>query len=106
MQDRPARQRLPTAAEVGSYVEQNWESGGWDRLFARFASRPGGVAALIRVENVRCDYYYGIPDCTFSVTGRFASGEAVTRNLMSNFEWRDGQLVGVVVSVHTRVISN
>lgn len=104
--DHPARPRLPTATEVASYVERTWESDGWDETFARFAERPGEAATLIRVDNVRCDYYYDSPDCTFDVVGRFAAGHNVTRTLTSSFAWRNGQLVGVFISVHERIISN
>lgn len=104
--DRTDGPRLPTAAEVASNVERTWESDGWGTRFAREASRPGESATLIGVDNVRCDYYYGTPDCTLDVTGRFASGETVTRNLGSSFDWENGQLVGVLVTVHTRPNSN
>lgn len=104
--DELARQRLPTAAEVISYVERTWESDGWDDRFARYVSRPGETVTLIRAENVHCDYYYGSPDCSFDVTGRFASGGDVTQKLRSHFEWRGGRLVGVVLLIHIRHTSD
>lgn len=103
--DYAVRPRLPTPLEVASYVERTWRSDGWDMLLARSASRPGEIATLVAVDNVRCSYYYDNPDCTFDVTGRFPPGESVTRNFSSSFEWRDGQLVGVILSVHTRPVS-
>lgn len=104
LRDQPVRPRLPTPEEVASYIERSWETDGWNALFARFAGRPGIPATWLGVENVRCDYYYDNPDCTFDVIGRFATGEDARRNLSSSFEWRDGQLVGVIISVHTRPV--
>lgn len=92
----------PTAEEIIAHVEASWSTD-YRYRFASFASRRGDPAELLSVSNVICGTYYGHPDCSFDVKGKFADGSEKLVNLSSTFD-RDetGRLRSIILLVHER----
>src|SRR4051794_17706844 len=76
-------ERLPTTAEVHSYVQGHWR--GWDWRFSSLAGRRGEAASLVSLGAVSCSYVHVTPQCDVQVTGQFASGERRTLPMYSQF---------------------
>ena len=99
---RPVATPLPLSNEVEAYVSQNWSSYEW--RFANFAKQPGARSQLVSVRAVTCVYYFDtIPDCSFDVVARMATGAEVTQRLSSQFDHdASGALTEVIVMSHER----
>jgi hypothetical protein len=92
----------PSSEEVIAYVETHWSS--YSQRTARFQQRPDEAASLIDVRAVSCSDYYGIPDCSFTVSVSFGEGPPVDQRLSSLFDRRpDGTLFETIVLIHERV---
>lgn len=92
----------PSSDEVIAYVETHWSS--YAERTSRFQRRPDEAASLIDVRAVSCGDYYGIPDCSFTVTVSFGEGPPVDQRLSSLFDRRpDGKLFETIVLIHERV---
>ena len=92
----------PSSDEVIAYVETHWSS--YSERTSRFQQRPDEAALLIDVRAVSCRDYYGIPDCSFTVTVSFGEGPPVDQRLSSQFDRRpDGTLFEIILLIHERV---
>ena len=92
----------PSSDEVIAYVETHWSS--YSERTSRFQKRPDEAASLIDVRAVSCSDYYGIPDCSFTVTVSFGEAPPVDQRLSSLFDRRpDGTLFETIVLIHERV---
>ena len=98
---RPA-ERLPSSDEVIAHVRLAWATEYRWRV-ARFASRPNDSPELIDVSNVRCEYYFFTPQCSFDVAARFPDEPTKIWPMFDQFGWDDkGQLMTVIVMYHRR----
>jgi hypothetical protein len=87
---------LPTAAEVGSYVQTNWADF-QDRLSPDWTTA-SQQWELVQVQGVRCAYVYSTPHCEFVLTARHPSGELTSSLIETSFARNQhGQLASEVV---------
>lgn len=92
---------LPSNDEVVAYVQAHWPS--YSETTSRFQNRPGEAISLIRVYDVSCARYYGIPDCRFTVTVSIGNEPPIEQHLSSMFDrYPDGTLFETIVLVHER----
>ena len=92
----------PSSDEVIAYVETHWSS--YSERTSRFQQRPNEVASLIDVRAVSCGTFYGISECSFTVTVSFGGGPTVDQRLSSQFDRHpDGKLFETIVLIHERV---
>ena len=92
---------VPSSDEVIAYVQTHWSS--YSERTSRFQQRPDEAASFIGVRDVSCGRYYGIPDCSFTVTVSFGGGSIVDQRLSSLFDRRpDGALFETIVLIHER----
>lgn len=92
---------LPSNDEVVAYVQTHWPS--YSERTLRFQNRRGEAISLIRVDDVSCARYYGIPDCRFTVTISIANAPPVEQRLSSMFDrYPDGTLFETIVLIHER----
>lgn len=80
-------ERLPSSADVESFVREHWDAGYWrsSEVFRSRHVRP----QLVSVSNVTCSYYVVTPQCVFEITARFSSGETTTQRMAEMFRWND-----------------
>lgn len=87
--------------EVVAYVQTHWPS--YSERTSRFQNRIGEAISLIRVGDVSCARYYGIPDCRFTVTVSIGNEPPVEQRLSSMFDrYPDGTLFETIVLIHER----
>lgn len=92
---------VPSDEEVIAYVKTNWSS--YSERTSQFLRRPNEAAALIDVRDVSCINYYGISECSFTVTVSFGGGPTVHQRLSSQFDrYPDGNLSEAIVLIHER----
>ena len=88
--------RLPTNAEVETYVRDYW--GSFEHRFRFFAHQQDLTLKLLDVRDVRCGCELGVALCSFEAVVQTESGTTVSHRISGFFDYFDGVLRETVVT--------